>query len=218
MLIILLLTFGYATRQYRNGKLKWFFFVYMFFKTDYIWVLLQYVTFHVQVKIGLHVMSPTLESFNRPFMRLSFYATFIQIEFGSSVWGFHSNCTIKYLFWRSHAVALWKFWVFEYSIRFQAIEFKLLCETFKNEKFLFDIQTKCGDIAYEILNAAIDTEQTFKCKWPKYLLWRFGFLECSTTGTAHKTFCLCKDDPEPFRDAIRRGSYGFLCAEVISKT
>ena len=114
--------------------------------------------------------------------------------------------------------SLWKFWVCEYSIRFHVIEFKLLCETFKNEKFLFDIQTKCGDIAYEILNAAIDTEQTFKCKWPKYLLWRFGFLECSTIGTVHKTFCLCKDDPEPFRDAIRRGSYGFLCAEVISKT
>ena len=36
----------------------------------------------------------------------------------------------------------------------------------KNEKFLLDIQTKCGDIANEILNAAIDAERNFKCKWP----------------------------------------------------
>ena len=36
----------------------------------------------------------------------------------------------------------------------------------KNEKFFPDIQTKCGNIANEILNAVIDTEQTFKCKWP----------------------------------------------------
>ena len=36
----------------------------------------------------------------------------------------------------------------------------------KNEKFLLDIQTKCGDIANEILNAAIDAERTFKCMWP----------------------------------------------------
>ena len=26
-----------------------------------------------------------------------------------------------------------------------------------------NIQTKCGDIANEILNAAIDAQQTFKC-------------------------------------------------------
>ena len=216
MLIILLLTFWYATIQYRKGKLKWIFLVYMFFKTDYIWLLLRYVTFHVQTKIGLHVMSPTLESFNRPFMRLWFYTAFIQIEFGSSVWSFHSNYTIKYLFWRSHAVALWKFWVYEYSIRFQVIEFKLLCETFKNEKFLFDIHTKCGDI--RLRNPKCGDWHWTNFQMPKYLLWRFGFLECSTIGTVHKTFCLCKDDPEPFRDAIRRGSYGFLCVEVISKT
>ena len=36
----------------------------------------------------------------------------------------------------------------------------------KNEKFLLDIQTKCGNIANKILNVAIDTERTFKCKWP----------------------------------------------------
>ena len=37
----------------------------------------------------------------------------------------------------------------------------------KNEKFLFDIQAKCGNIANELLNAAIDVERTFKCKWAK---------------------------------------------------
>ena len=37
----------------------------------------------------------------------------------------------------------------------------------KNEKFLLNIQTKCGNIANEILNAAIDAARTFKCKWPK---------------------------------------------------
>ena len=36
----------------------------------------------------------------------------------------------------------------------------------KNVKFLLDIQTKCSDLANEILNAAIDAERTFKCKWP----------------------------------------------------
>ena len=41
----------------------------------------------------------------------------------------------------------------------------------KNEKFLLDIQTKCGNIANEILNAAIDAEQTFKRKWPKVETW-----------------------------------------------
>ena len=91
MLIILLLTFWYATIQYRKGELRWIFFVYMFFKTNYIWILLRYVTFHVWVEIGLYVMSPTLESFNRPFMRLWFYAAFIQIEFGSSVRSYASR-------------------------------------------------------------------------------------------------------------------------------
>ena len=36
----------------------------------------------------------------------------------------------------------------------------------ENEKFLLDIQTKCGYITDKILNAAIDTEQTSKCKRP----------------------------------------------------
>ena len=79
------------------------------------------------------------------------------------------------------AIALWKSWVWKYSIysciyrfivvyiivRFQVIKLKLLCETLKDEKFLLDIQTKCSNIANKILNAAIDTERTFKCKWPK---------------------------------------------------
>ena len=46
MLIILLLTFWYVTIQYRKGELRWIFFVYMFFKTNYIWILLWYATLH----------------------------------------------------------------------------------------------------------------------------------------------------------------------------
>ena len=56
---------------------------------------------------------------------------------------------------------------FFHSIIVRLIKLKLLCETLKNEKFLLDIQTKCNNIANKILNAAIDAEQTFKCKWPK---------------------------------------------------
>ena len=40
----------------------------------------------------------------------------------------------------------------------------------KNEKFLLDIQTKGGDIADQILNATIDAERTFRCKWPNWLI------------------------------------------------
>ena len=46
------------------------------------------------------------------------------------------STTIKYIFiqmFRS-AVALWKSWVCKYSVRFQAIKLKLLCETLKNWK------------------------------------------------------------------------------------
>ena len=68
-------------------------------------------------------------------------------------------------------VALWKSWVCKYSIIFQVIKFKLLCETLKNEKFLLDIHTKCGDNANEILNAAIDAEKSFKCKCPYSEFW-----------------------------------------------
>lgn len=32
----------------------------------------------------------------------------------------------------------------------------------KNEKLFLDIQTKCGDIASETLNAAIEAEQVFR--------------------------------------------------------
>ena len=39
----------------------------------------------------------------------------------------------------------------------------------KNEKFLLDIHTKCGDIPNEVLNATIDAEGTFKCKWSKVM-------------------------------------------------
>ena len=55
-------------------------------------------------------------------------------------------------------VAPWKSRVYKYAIRFQVINLKHLCETLKNVKFLLDIQTKCGNIANEILNAAIDAE------------------------------------------------------------
>ena len=38
----------------------------------------------------------------------------------------------------------------------------------KNEKFLLDIQTKCSNMANKILNAEINAEQAFKCKWPHF--------------------------------------------------
>ena len=41
----------------------------------------------------------------------------------------------------------------------------------KNEEFLIDIQTICGNIAIEILNAGIDAERSFKCKWHKISMW-----------------------------------------------
>ena len=91
MLIILLLTFWYATTQYRKGELRCFF-VYMFFKTNYILILLRHATFRLHLEIGLYPMPPTLERFNRPFMRLWFYAAFIQIEFGSSMRSYASCC------------------------------------------------------------------------------------------------------------------------------
>ena len=62
--------------------------------------------FHVQVEIGLYVLSPTLENFNRPFMRLWFYAVFIQIEFELIVWSFHWNYKIKYLLRHSDVLLL----------------------------------------------------------------------------------------------------------------
>ena len=56
MLILFLLTFWYVTMQYRKGELRWVFFVYMFFKTNYIWILLQCVTFHIQVEISIYIV------------------------------------------------------------------------------------------------------------------------------------------------------------------
>ena len=106
MLIILLLTFWYATIQSRKGDLRRIFFVYMLFKTNYIWILLRYVTFHIQLEIGLYVVSPTLQSLSRPFMRLWFYSAFIQIQFGSSVRSFYWNYTIKYSFRHSDVLLL----------------------------------------------------------------------------------------------------------------
>ena len=74
------------------------------------------------------------------------------------------------------AIALWKSWVCKYSIRFQVIKVKLLCETLKNKKILLEIQTKYGNITNEVLNVAIDVELTFKCKWPNFeLLFRTHF-------------------------------------------
>ena len=64
--------------------------------------------FHVQVEIGLYAMSPTLESFNRPFMRLWFYATFIQIEFGSSLQSFHWNYKSGYLIFKNIGGKKWQ--------------------------------------------------------------------------------------------------------------
>ena len=69
--------------------------MYRFFKTNYIWILLQYVTFYIQVEIGLYVMSPILDSFNRLFMRLLFYIAYIQKEFVSSVRSYGSRCLIR---------------------------------------------------------------------------------------------------------------------------
>ena len=65
--------------------------MYIFFKTNYIWISLRYVTFQVQVEIGLYIMSPTLEGINRPFMRSWIYTMVIQIEFGSSMQSYASH-------------------------------------------------------------------------------------------------------------------------------
>ena len=68
----------------------------------------------------------------------------------------------------------------------------------KNEKFILDIQTKCGDIANEILNAAIDAERTFKCKWANWLIfylhlqltWLSNILLQFAFKTDHKKYML----------------------------
>ena len=52
----------------------------------------------------------------------------------------------------------------------------------KNEKFLLDIQTKRGDIANEILNAAIDAELTLSNASGLAISWE--------TGKTQILFCL----------------------------
>ena len=59
----------------------------------------------------------------------------------------------------------------------------------KNEKLLLDIQTKCGDIADEILNTAIDAERAFKCKWP--------YEQNFTTGQATNCMDIANCIPHP---------------------
>ena len=94
-----------------------------------------YIMLHLQVIIGLDVMSPIVKSFNRPFMRLWFFAVY-----SSRVWVEHAEFSLKFhnkVFVPTFrcVIALWKFWICKYSIRFQVIKLKLLCETLKNEKW-----------------------------------------------------------------------------------
>ena len=56
----------YNTIQKRGTKVN--FLRWIFFKTNYIWILIWYVMFHVQVEIGLY-MSPTLEALPAHFMK-----------------------------------------------------------------------------------------------------------------------------------------------------
>ena len=59
----------------------------------------------------------------------------------------------------------------------------------KNEKFVFDIKTKCGDVTNEILcNAAIDAKPTFKCKQPYIVLNSpyFGCIQINFKDTGKK--------------------------------
>ena len=94
-------------------------------------LLLRYVTFYVQVEIGLYVMSPTLESFNRILRRV--YSNRVWIECAKFSLKLHKVFVQTF----RCAVALRESWVCKYSIRFQVIKLKLLCETLKNEKWKF---------------------------------------------------------------------------------
>ena len=74
----------------------------------------------------------------------------------------------------------------KYSIRFQVLKLKLSCVTLKNEKFLPDITTKCGDIANGILNAAIDaTNFQMQVALPYYT-------QNITLFTHHEQVCLTR--------------------------
>ena len=114
------------------------------------------------------------------------------------------------------AVALWRSWVCKYSIRFQVIKLKLLCETLKNEKFLLDAQRKCGDIANEIPNAAIDDEQTFKCNWPyiNIFLGKKGYFSSENFENFHQMLTRHKLTPA---DLFRKSwiHHRLLCKEVL---
>ena len=220
MLIILLLTFWYAMIQYRKGELKWIFFVYMFFKTNYIWILLRYVTFHILVEIGICIMSPTLESFNRPFMRLWFYAALIEhAEFSLKL---HNKVIVQTF---RCVVALWKSWVCRYSIRFQVIKLKLLCETLRNEKWKIlawypnkmrryrQQNPKCGDWRWTNfqMQVALSLEQTkflllkqkniFRISKPKLYLESFS-LTFIMKKTKWSQFSVVKD-----RNNVSRNTY-----------
>ena len=92
-------------------------------------LLLRYVTFYVQVEIGLYVMSPTLESFNRILRRV--YSNRVWIECAKFSLKLHKVFVQTF----RCAVALRESWVCKYSIRFQVIKLKLLCEALKNEKW-----------------------------------------------------------------------------------
>ena len=89
-------------------------------------------------------------------MKTSFFL-FVSVKIFLCVVYTHTRSkTIKYSFRHSDVSLLCG--SIEYVTRFQVIKLKLLCEILKNEKSLLDIQTKCDDIANEILNAAIDAE------------------------------------------------------------
>ena len=66
-------------------------------------------------------------------------------------------------------------------------------EKWKNEKLLLDIHTKCDNITNEILNAAIDAEQTFKCKWPYHVMITVtgGFSKKFFMLISETTVCSC---------------------------
>ena len=80
---------------------------------------------------------------------------------------------------RTDVVAVWKSWVCKYSIRFQVIKLKFLCETLKNEKWKI-----FAWYPNKILNAAIDAERTFKCKWPNISAKSY-LLGCGVTMTSY---------------------------------
>ena len=96
------------------------------------------------------------------------------------------------------AIALWKSWVCKYSIRFQVIKLKLLCETLKNEKWKIlawypnkmrryrQRNPKCGDwrwtnfqmqvalAYYRLFYICINSEP--RLHWP---LWQAWFIICA---------------------------------------